>query len=246
MKKMILSLLMMGCALHMYAQSTENTLILLNETGVLDYSIYKKNIPSMRKSWMEATKGVSYNYAAHIAESGRVYRMMYFKGEENLGKYIGMRSAVADKAYAENKAMADENEANHSQATKRSTWYLKTDLTFTDPGFVMEENDFRRVEIITVPFDKISTFEKLVAQTNAADLALGLSYNYIVYRALDGYPTNTYMIIIADKSRLAYYTKLEERNTKRKSDSKLAGLNKQIGNLTTLERMDHLYRVPIK
>ena len=54
------------------------------------------------------------------------------------------------------------------------------------------------------------------------------------------------MMILPDKSRLDYYTHQEERNAKRKGNTKLAALNKKAGQLRTTIRMDHLSRVPVK
>ena len=91
----------------------------------------------------------------------------------------------------------------------------------------------------------MAEYEKLIEQSNAEDKAIGISYNYIMYKAVDGYPNNTYMMILPDKSRLDYYKNQEDRNAKRKGNTKLAALNKRASQLRTIIRFDHLNRVPV-
>ena len=246
MKKITLSFLTILFAFQMFAQTAEKTYFLMNESRVLDTDIYKKNYPAIRNWWLEATKGITYNLAAHTSESGRTYSMVFVKGDENLGKYVGLRAGLSDKAAAAMKSITEENNANRSQAIQRSVWVQSTNTSVMVPDFKIENFDFRKIHLFTVPFDKIDAYEKLIEQSNAEDKALGLSYNYIVYRAVDGYPNNTFMLILADKSRLDYYTHQEERNAKRKGNAKLTALNKQASQLRTIIRIDHLNRVPIK
>lgn len=238
----ILTILM---AFRLSAQTTEKTYFLLNESRVLDTDIYKKNYPAIRNWWMEATKGISYNFAAHTAESGRTYGMVFVRGDENLGKYIGQRVALSNKVAVALKAVTDENTANRSQAIQRSIWEQVPNISVMVPDFKVENYDFRKIQIFTVPFDKIAEYEKLIEQSNAEDKAIGISYNYIMYKAVDGYPNNTYMMILPDKSRLDYYTHQDDRNAKRKGNAKLAALNKRASQLRTIIRFDHLNRVPV-
>lgn len=238
----ILTILM---AFRLSAQTTEKTYFLLNESRVLDTDIYKKNYPAIRNWWMEATKGISYNFAAHTAESGRTYGMVFVRGDENLGKYIGQRVALSNKLAIALKAVTDENTANRSQAIQRSIWEQVPNISVMVPEFKVENYDFRKIQIFTVPFDKIAEYEKLIEQSNAEDKAIGISYNYIMYKAVDGYPNNTYMMILPDKSRLDYYTHQDDRNAKRKGNTKLAALNKRASQLRTIIRFDHLNRVPV-
>lgn len=246
MKKITLSLLTFLFAFQLVSQTTEKTYFLMNESRVLDTDIYKKNYPAIRNWWLAATKGISYNFAAHTSESGRTYSMVFVKGDENLGKYVGLRSNLSDKVASELKSITAENTANRSQAIQRSIWVQSTNMSVMVPDFKIENYDFRKIHLFTVPFDKIETYERLIQNANAEDKALGLSYNYIVYRAVDGYPNNTFMLILADKSRLDYYTHQDERNAKRKGQTKLAEINKQVSQLRTMIRMDHLNRVPEK
>ena len=238
----ILTILM---AFRLSAQTTEKTYFLLNESRVLDTDIYKKNYPAIRNWWMEATKGISYNFAAHTAESGRTYGMVFVRGDENLGKYIGQRVALSNKVAIALKAVTDENTANRSQAIQRSIWEQVPNISVMVSDFKVENYDFRKIQIFTVPFDKIAEYEKLIEQSNAEDKAIGISYNYIMYKAVDGYPNNTYMMILPDKSRLDYYTHQDDRNAKRKGNTKLAALNKRASQLRTIIRFDHLNRVPV-
>ena len=97
MKKITLSLLTFLCAFQMVAQTTEKTYFLMNESRVLDTDIYKKNYPAIRNWWLEATKGITYNLAAHTAESGRTYGMVFVRGDENLGKYVGQHFVLAHR-----------------------------------------------------------------------------------------------------------------------------------------------------
>lgn len=238
----ILTILM---AFRLSAQTTEKTYFLLNESRVLDTDIYKKNYPAIRNWWMEATKGISYNFAAHTAESGRTYGMVFVRGEENLGKYVGQRASLSNKVAVALKAVTDENTANRSQAIQRSIWEQVPNISVMVSDFKVENYDFRKIQIFTVPFDKIAEYEKLIEQSNAEDKAIGISYNYIMYKAVDGYPNNTYMMILPDKSRLDYYTHQDDRNAKRKGNTKLAALNKRASQLRTIIRFDHLNRIPV-
>jgi predicted nuclease of restriction endonuclease-like RecB superfamily len=169
--------------------------------------------------------------------------MVFVKGEENLGKYVGSRSSLSERAASDLKSITAENTANRSQAIQRSVWVQATNISVMVPDFKVENYDFRKVVLFTVPFDKVAEYDKLIEQTIAEDKALGISYNYIMYKAVDGYPNNTYMMILPDKSRLQYYTHQEERNAKRKGQTKLAELNKKASQLRTTIRLDHLSRV---
>jgi predicted nuclease of restriction endonuclease-like RecB superfamily len=243
MKKITLSLMTLLFAFQLTAQSTEKTYFLMNESRVLDTDIYKKNYPAIRNWWVAATKGITYNFAAHTSESGRTYSMVFVKGEENLGKYVGSRSSLSERAASDLKSITAENTANRSQAIQRSVWVQATNISVMVPDFKVENYDFRKVVLFTVPFDKVAEYDKLIEQTIAEDKALGISYNYIMYKAVDGYPNNTYMMILPDKSRLQYYTHQEERNAKRKGQTKMAELNKKASQLRTTIRLDHLSRV---
>lgn len=245
MKKFTNTLALLFCALSLFAQTAEKTYFLMNESRVNDTDIYKKNYPAVRNWWLNATKGITYNMTAHTSETGRTYSMVYLKGEENVGKYVGQRSVLSDRQAIELKSVTDDNTANRTMAIQRSLWVQSANTTNIMPDFKIENYDFRKIHLFTVPFDKIAEYEKLIEQSNQEDKALGLTYNYIVYRAVDGYPNNTFMLILPDKSRLEYYTHQEERNAKRKGNAKLTELNKKASKLRTIIRIDYLSRVPI-
>ena len=238
MKKFTSTLALLFCTLSLFAQTAEKTYFLMNESRVNDTDIYKKNYPAVRNWWLNATKGITYNMTAHTSETGRTYSMVYLKGEENVGKYVGQRSVLSDKQAIELKSVTDENTANRTMAIQRSLWVQEANVTSILPDFKIENYDFRKIHLFTVPFDKIAEYEKLIEQSNQEDKALGLTYNYIVYRAVDGYPNNTFMLILPEKSRLAYYTHQEERNAKRKGNAKLTELNKKASKLCTIVRID--------
>lgn len=79
------------------------------------------------------------------------------------------------------------------------------------------------------------------------DAAHGIKYNYIVFRCTDGYPSNTYMIALPDKSLLDYYKNREARKAIRdKTKSDYDALNKLAGDISSVVRIDHLTRVKIQ
>ncbi|MEY2792542.1 MAG: hypothetical protein RJA76_534 [Bacteroidota bacterium] len=246
MKKLFLSFLILFTGLQILAQSTDKTYIMLIESRVKDIDLYKKNNPIVRNWWMKESGGILSNRVAHTSESGRTYNMIFVKGEKNLGEYIAKREALNERVGKELKEISQASRENQSQATLRSTWAAVEKNTLLVPDFKVENYDFRKVVIFTVPFDKTTEYEKLIEESNALDKSLGFSYNYIVYRATDGYPTNTYMMLLPDKSRIDYYTHQSERNAVRKNNAKSDELNKKAQALRTVVRIDYLSRVPIQ
>jgi hypothetical protein len=185
----------------------------------------------------------TYNRSAHTSESGRTYSMVFIKGDKNFGQYLGQRGELTAKIGVELKELAAQSTANQTQATTRSSWVQVKNISVIEPDFQLENYDFRKVVLFTVPFDKMNEYEGLIEKANAEDKAIGLKYNYIVYKAIDGYPNNTYMLILPDKSRLDYYTHQDERNAKRKGNASLTEVNKKASQLRNTIRMDHLNRV---
>jgi hypothetical protein len=243
MKKQLLTLtFLVLVGLKLVAQDAERTFILLNESKVADTDIYKKNYPAIRNWWMKASPASS-NRAAHTSESGRTYSMVFIKGDKNFGEYVGKRGELTTKIGTELKDLVAQSTANQTQATTRSSWVQVKNITVMEPDFKVENYDFRKVVLFTVPFDKMTEYESLIEKANAEDKVIGLKYNYIVYRAIDGYPNNTYLLILPDKSRLDYYTHQDERNAKRKGNALLAELNKKASQLRNTIRLDHLNRV---
>ncbi len=246
MKKFLLPILLFVCVLQIVAQTAEKTYIMLIESRVKDIDLYKKNNPIVRNWWMKESGGILSNRVAHTSETGRTYNMIFVKGEKNLGEYIAKRDQLNERVKKELKEISQASSENQAQATLRSTWVAVANNTVLLPDFKVENYDFRKMILFTVPFDKTSEYEKIIEESNAEDKALGLSYNYIVYKATDGYPTNTYMMLLPDKSRIDYYTHQNERNAKRKTQAKLGELSKKAQALRTVLRIDYLSRVPIQ
>lgn len=246
MKKTLFSLLLLVSVFQVMAQESEKTFIFLNESRPIDTDIYKKNYPKVRNWWINETKDITYNFSAHTSESGRSYSMVFLKGDENLGAYVSKRTKLSEKIEKELKAEMDESKANQAQATIRSIWVQVKNMSTIVPDFKMENYDFRKVSLFTVPIDKMEAYEKLIEQSLAEDKALGFVYNYIIYKAIEGYPSNTYMMILPDKSIVDYYTNQGARNAKRKGNAKSTELSKKAAQLRTGVRMDHLNRVPIQ
>jgi hypothetical protein len=244
MKSTLFSLVLLFSVFQTFAQKAEKNFILLNEARAIDTEIYQIGYPKIRNWWLNETKGIASNFSAHISETGRTYSMVFIKGDENLGVYVSKRANLTDRIRKELKMEMDANKANQGQATNRSVWIQSKNMTVMVPDFKIENYDFRRITIFTVPLDKMEAYEKIIEQSNSEDQALGIVYNYIVYKAVEGYPINTYMMILPDKSILNYYTHQYERNLARKSQPKLLDLSKKARQLRTVVRIDHLTRVP--
>lgn len=90
----------------------------------------------------------------------------------------------------------------------------------------------------------MTEFESLVEQSNEIEKTIGLKYNYIVYKAIDGYAYNTYMVLVPDKSKIDYYKHLEERDAKRAKNNAYMELYEKEIQLRNTFRMDHLSRIP--
>ncbi len=79
---------------NLFAQDTERTIMLLNESRVLDTDIYKKNYPALRNWWIKASGSTVSNRAAHISETGLIYSLIFIKGDKNFGDYISKRNEL--------------------------------------------------------------------------------------------------------------------------------------------------------
>jgi hypothetical protein len=98
--------------------------------------------------------------------------------------------------------------------------------------------------LISVQSDKVKDFEAGMRKQAQLDAGHGIKYNSIVFRCTDGYPANTYMVVLPDKSLLDYYKNREARKIKRdqfKSD--YATLHRLANDITTTIRIDHLTMV---
>jgi hypothetical protein len=110
-------------------------------------------------------------------------------------------------------------------------------------NYKVEDYDFRKLDLFTVPVNKIEEFESLDAKRIEMDKAMGLKHNYIVFKAMYGYPVNTYLVFVPDRSKLDYYKHADERNAQRRKNKDYVVLAKQLNQLRTSIRMDHLSRI---
>ncbi len=231
------------CTFNLFAQEPERTLMLLNESKTSDVEAYKKNYPAIRNWSMKASGTTVNNRAAHVAESGLIYGLNFIKGDKNFGEYVATMNDMNIKIRKELKE-AKENSDNSTQPVLRSSWVRMDKLTVMQDDYKVEDYDFRKLDLFTVPFNKIEEFESLDAKRIEMDKAMGLKHNYIIYKAMYGYPINTYLVLVPDKSKLDYYKHADERNAERRKNKDYMALAKQLNQLRTTIRMDHLSRIP--
>lgn len=246
MKKTLLPLLFLLVGFQLVAQTAEKTYIIMIEGKVKDTDVYKKNNPTVRNWWMKATAGILSNRVAHTSESGRTYNMIIIRGEKNLGEYIAKREDLNERVSNELKEITQESRSNAAAASLRSIWVANEKMSMRVPDFKVENYDFRKIILFTVPFDKVNEYESIIEEMNSIDKSLGFSYNGLIYKATDGYPTNTYMWILPDKSRIDYYTHQNQRNEVRNNNSRMGELRKKSQALRSVVRIDYLSRVPLQ
>ncbi len=230
-------------AFNLFAQDTERAIMLLNESKTSDVEAYKKNYPVIRNWSMKASGNTVNNRAAHVAESGLIYGLNFIKGDKNFGEYVATMNDMNIKIRKELKE-AKENSDNSTQPVLRSSWVRLDKLTVMQDNYKVEDYDFRKLDLFTVPVNKIEEFESLDAKRIEMDKAMGLKHNYIVFKAMYGYPVNTYLVFVPDKSKLDYYKHADERNAQRRKNKDYVVLAKQLNQLRTSIRMDHLSRIP--
>ena len=244
MKKTLFPLVMLiFLKLNLFAQDNERTIMLLNELRVSDTDIYKKNYPAIYNWSMKASASMPVQRTAHVAESGLIYNCTFIKGDKNFGQYVATMNDMNIKIRKELKEVKENNDMT-TQAVLRSAWVQVEKLNIKQAGYKIEDYDFRRIEIFTVPSNKIEEFEALVEKRNKADEAMNLrKYNYIVYKAIYGYPVNTYMVFLPGKSKLDFYKYQDERNAIRKNNKEYVEIEKKRTQLKTTLRIDHLSRI---
>src|ERR1700692_3691163 len=76
---------------HAWAQKDTTTWMAMNEYRVHDKSIFQKNYPVVKAFWLKANAGIETDRIAHTSESGRIYGLVFFKGPENFGAFMGKR-----------------------------------------------------------------------------------------------------------------------------------------------------------
>ena len=106
----------------------------------------------------------------------------------------------------------------------------------------MEDYNFRKIVMRTVPANEQEAFEKQQLQQHELGLKIGVKYLSVTWRAVDGYPTNTYMTILPDNSISDFYNHYAERQ-KIRNNSKEFNDSMKTGVKSNLIRLDYLYRV---
>lgn len=227
-----------------WAQKDTTIWMTVLEYRVHDESIFEKNYPTVKTFWQKADAGIEYGRAGHTSESGRVYSVVLFKGTDNLGAFIAKRVKTNDDFGIKEPAISKENMKNINGPLSRSIWMRIDSLCSYEPNYKMDDYDFRKLQLITVSADKIKEFETAVIKQGKMDSVHGIRYNFIVFKCTDGYPSNTYMLILPDKSIMDYYKNRETRNSKRdQAKSDYDPLRKLLGELGAVNRIDHLTRV---
>ena len=137
-----------------------------------------------------------------------------------------------------------ENRENTNGPVMRSIWMRVDSITFMEPGYNRDNYSFRKAVLISVLADRVKDFEAGMRKQGQLDASHGIKYNSIVFRCTDGYPANTYLLILPDKSLLDYYKNREARKVKRDQfNSEYAPLRKLASDITTVLRIDHLTSV---
>ena len=241
MKKVIL-LLSLFIGLSSIAQDATKRFALLGESKVKDMDIFRKNFPVQDAFARKNYEGIMENRAVHTSETGSLYNFSFVDGDENLGKFITKRGTYNNKFREANPKIAEENSNNIDGAWRRSTWIRVNELQFLPADFKMEDYNFRKIWIRTVPANEQEAFEKQELQQHELGLKIGVKYLSVTWRAVDGYPTNTYMTILPDNSILDFYTHYADRQ-KIRNNSKEFNDSIKTGVKSNLIKIDHLSRV---
>ena len=241
MKKIIL-LLSLFIGLSSIAQDATKRFALLNEYKVKDMDIFRKNFPVNDAFARKSYEGIMENRAVHTSETGNIYNFSFVDGDENLGKFITKRGTTNGKFREANPKIAEENSNNTDGAWRRSTWIRVNELQFLPADFKMEDYNFRKIWIRTIPANEQEAFEKQELQQHELGLKIGVKYLSVTWRAVDGYPTNTYMTILPDNSILDFYTHYADRQ-KIRNNSKEFNDSMKKGVKSNLIKIDHLSRV---
>ena len=214
------------------------------EYRVHDESVYEKNYPAVKAWWLKADADIEMGRIAHTSESGRVYGSVLFKGADNLGAYIARRVKNLDKFNAENPSIGKASRENIVGPVLRSIWMRVDSISYQEPGYNRDNYSFRKMVLISVQPDRIKDFEAGMRKQAQLDASHGIKYNSIVFRCTDGYPANTYTVVLPDKSLLDYYKNREARKVKRDQfKSEYDPLHRLANDITTVMRIDHLTMV---
>lgn len=136
---------------------------------------------------------------------------------------MGRRVKSGDEFAAKEPAIVKENAKNANGPILQSTWNMRDSISTLEPGFKIENFDFRKPLLITVTADKIRE---------------------AVFKCVDGHPNNTNVVFLPEKSILDYYKNRDVRMSKRDAAKNDYGtLQKTISDLGTVNHIDHLFRV---
>jgi len=240
--KQVILLLSLFIGLSSIAQDATRHFFYLGESKVKDMDVFRKNYPVQDAFTRKMNEGIMGNRVAHTSETGSLYILSFIDGDENLGKYIANRATNSNKFREANPKIAEEMSNNTDGAWRRSTWIRVNELQFTPVDFKMENYNFRKIVMRTVPANEQEAFEKQQLQMHELELKIGVKYLSSTWRAVDGYPTNTYITILPDNSILDFYTKYADRQEKRKNSKEFNDSMKTGVKYNTI-RLDHLSRV---
>jgi len=241
MKKIIL-LLSLFIGLSSIAQDDTKRFFILSESKVKDMDIFRKNFPVQDAFARKNYEGIMGNRAVHTSETGSLYNFSFVDGDENLGKFITKRGTANNKFREANPKIAEENSNNTDGAWRRSTWIRVNALEFLPADFKLENYNFRKVIIETVPANQQEAYEKEQLQLHEIELKIGVKFLSVTWRAVDGYPTNTYMTLIPDNSILDFYTHFTERQKIRRNSKEFNDFDNTTV-ITNINRIDHLWRI---
>lgn len=241
MKKVIL-LLSLFIGLSSIAQDATKRFALLGESKVKDMDIFRKNFPVQDAFARKNYEGIMGNRAVHTSETGSLYNFSFVDGDENLGKFITKRGTANNKFREANPKIAEENSNNTDGAWRRSTWIRVNALEFLPADFKLENYNFRKVIIETVPANQQEAYEKEQLKLHEIELKIGIKFLSVTWRAVDGYPTNTYMTLIPDNSILDFYTHFTERQKIRRNSKEFNDFDNTTV-ITNIVRIDHLWRI---
>jgi hypothetical protein len=203
MKKIIL-LLSLFIGLSSIAQDATRHFLYLGESKVKDMDIFRKVFPVQDAFTRKMNEGIMNNRVAHTSETGSLYILSFIDGDENLGKYIANRATNNNKFREANPKIAEEMSNNTDGAWRRSTWIMVNALEFLPADYKMENYNFRKIVMRTVPANEQEAFEKQMLKMHELELKIGVKYLSVTWRATDGYPTNTYITILPDNSILDF------------------------------------------
>jgi hypothetical protein len=240
--KQVILLLSLFIGLSSIAQDATRHFFYMSESKVKDMDVFRKNFPVQDAFTRKMNEGVMKARVAHTSETGGLYILSFVDGDENVGKYIANRATNNNKFREANPQIAEDMSNNTDGGWRRSTWIRVNELQFLPADYKMENYNFRKIVMRTVPANEQEAFEKQQQKMHEIELKIGVKYLSTTWRATDGYPTNTYITILADNSILDFYTHFTERQKIRKNSKEYNDFNNTTV-ITNINRIDHLWRI---